>query len=123
MKELKYIEKIRSGESLLSMPQSLSQILSMISDGEFSMDDLNDVIMKDPVLTSKVLKMANSAFYSQRTQISTVNQAVIMLGVMQANIDCKSGCYYAWRHAGQMPGFVNLRFSNRITREEIWYRL
>jgi len=83
MKELKYINKIQSGDSLLSMPQSLSQILSMINGDDFSMDDLADVIMKDPGLTSKVLKMANSAFYHKSTEISTVNQAVILLGVMQ----------------------------------------
>jgi len=83
MKEIKYIDKIRSGDSLLSMPQSLSQILSMINADDFSMDDLAAVIMKDPSLTSKVLKMANSAFYRQRAQISTVNQALVMLGVTQ----------------------------------------
>jgi HD-like signal output (HDOD) protein len=83
MKELKYIDKIRSGDSLLSMPQSLSKIISMINNDDFSMDDLSGIIMKDPGLTSKVLKMANSAFYRQRTQIATVNQAVIMLGAMQ----------------------------------------
>lgn len=83
MKELKYIDKIRSGDSLLSMPQSLSKILTMINADDFSMDDLSDIIMKDPGLTSKVLKMANSAFYRQHSQIATVNQAVVMLGVMQ----------------------------------------
>jgi putative nucleotidyltransferase with HDIG domain len=83
MKELKYVDKIRSGDSLLSMPQSLSQILSMINSDDFSMDDLGDIILKDPGLTSKVLKMANSAFYRQQSEISTVNQAVVMLGVMQ----------------------------------------
>ncbi len=83
MKELKYVEKIRSEDSLLSMPQSLSQILTMINNDEFSMEDLAQVIMQDPGLTGKVLKMANSAFYRQQARISTVNQALMMLGVMQ----------------------------------------
>ncbi len=83
MKELKYVEKIKSEDSLLSMPQSLSQILTMINNDEFSMEDLARVIMHDPGLTGKVLKMANSAFYRQQAQIATVNQALMMLGVMQ----------------------------------------
>ena len=83
MKELKYIEKIRSGGTLLSMPQSLAQVLSMINKDGFGMQDLGRVIMNDPGLTSKVLKMANSAFYRRQAQIATVNQAVIVLGVTQ----------------------------------------
>ncbi len=83
MKELKYIEKIRGGHSLLSMPQSLSQILSMINKDGFSMEDLAGIIMKDAGLTSKVLKMANSAFYRHQARISTIHQAVMMLGMTQ----------------------------------------
>lgn len=80
MKELKYIEKIRGEESLLSLPQSLSEVLTLVGIGDYSMDDLANVIMQDPGLTSKVLKMANSSFYSHRSQISSVHQATVILG-------------------------------------------
>ncbi|NMC43990.1 MAG: HDOD domain-containing protein [candidate division Zixibacteria bacterium] len=83
MKELKYIEKIRREDSLLSLPQSLSQILAMVGNDDFSVNDLARVILKDPGLTSKILKMANSAFYQQRSRIASVNQAVMMLGIIQ----------------------------------------
>jgi putative nucleotidyltransferase with HDIG domain len=83
MKELKYIEKIRSEDSLLSMPQSLSRILSMVDSDDFSMEDLSKIIMKDTGLTSKILRMANSAFYMQQSKISTVQQATVMLGITQ----------------------------------------
>lgn len=83
MKELKYIEKIRREDSLLSLPQSLSQILNMVGGDDFSVDDLTRVILKDPGLTSKILKLANSAFYQRRSRIATVNQAVMMLGIIQ----------------------------------------
>ena len=83
MKELRYVERIRGEESLLSMPQSLSQILTMVNGDDFSMKDLSRVIMKDPGLTTKALKMANSAFYRHQCKISTVDQAVMMLGAMQ----------------------------------------
>lgn len=83
MKELKYVEKLRSEESLLSLPQSLSQVLSMVGTDDYSMEDLSQVIMKDPGLTSRILKMANSSFYGHRSKISTLHQAVMMLGIMQ----------------------------------------
>jgi len=83
MKELKYIERIRREDSLLSLPQSLSRILNMVGSDDFSVNDLSKIILSDPGLTSKILKMANSAFYRQRSQISTVHQAVMILGIMQ----------------------------------------
>lgn len=83
MKELKYVEKIKKGDSLLSLPQSLSQIINMVGKDDFSVNDLADVILKDPGLTSRLLRIANSAFYRQRSQIATVQQAVMVLGVMQ----------------------------------------
>ena len=83
MKELKYVEKLQRDNSLLSLPQSLSQILAMVGRDDCSMDDLSDVILKDPGLTSRILKMANSSFYRQSSKISTVKQAVVMLGMMQ----------------------------------------
>lgn len=83
MKELKYIEKIKRDVALLSLPQSLSQIITMVGKDDFSVDDLAKVIMNDPALTSRLLRMANSSFYHQKSQIATVKQAVMLLGMMQ----------------------------------------
>jgi len=83
MKELKYIEKIRQDDLLLSLPQSLAEVLSMVGSEDYSIDDLIRIIMKDAGLTSRILKMANSSFYGHRNQISTLHQAVMMLGIMQ----------------------------------------
>jgi len=83
MNELKYVQKLQRQSTLLSLPQSLSEILAMVGSDDFSMEDLTNVILKDPGLVSRILKMANSPFYRQRSQISTVKQAIMMLGVMQ----------------------------------------
>ncbi|MCK5125494.1 MAG: HDOD domain-containing protein [candidate division Zixibacteria bacterium] len=83
MQELKYVDKIRNDDSLLSLPQSLSQVLSMVGTDDYSMEDLSNIIMKDPGLTTRILKMANSSFYGHSSEISTLHQAVMMLGAMQ----------------------------------------
>ena len=54
--------------------------MKLISSEESSVKDIAGVIIKDPTLTSRVLKMANSSFYRREGEISTVNQAVMMLG-------------------------------------------
>lgn len=42
--------------------------------------DLVQVIDKDPVVTVKILKVVNSAYYSLPKQITSINHAVVYLG-------------------------------------------
>ncbi len=75
------IEDIRSNSKLLSLPQTLSKILNEIGKEDFSPDRLASIVLKDPSLTGRILKLANSPFYARFNKITTVNQAVSMLGV------------------------------------------
>ncbi|MBD3332569.1 HDOD domain-containing protein [candidate division GN15 bacterium] len=75
------IEEIRSNSKLLSLPQTLSEILDEVGKDNFSPDRLASIILKDPSLTGRILKLANSPFYARFNKITTVNQAVSLLGV------------------------------------------
>jgi len=81
MKKIDIVEQIRSNEKLLSLPQVLSEILEEVGKEDFSADSLAKIILKDPSLTGRILKMANSSFYQRVTEIKTVHQAVSILGV------------------------------------------
>ena len=113
MNELKYIDKIRKEESLLSLPQSLSHILTMVGNDDFSMEDLSKVILKDPGLTSRILKMANSSFYRHQSEISTVHQAVMMLGIMQVKCLALSASVF---NTGSIEKKSHVDFSELFSR-------
>lgn len=81
MNKIDILAQIRSNEKLLSLPQVLSEILEEVGKEDFSADSLAKIILKDPALTSRLLKMANSSFYQRVTEINTVHQAVSILGV------------------------------------------
>jgi HD-like signal output (HDOD) protein len=81
MKKLAIIEEIKRHDDLLSLPQALSEILREIDKPDFGPDKLVRIVLKDPALTSRILKMANSSFYHRFSDISTVNQAVQVLGM------------------------------------------
>jgi diguanylate cyclase (GGDEF)-like protein len=66
--------------NLPSPPVIAAQILNTIQDEESSLDDLEQVISADPALTSKLLRIANSAFYSLPYEVSNVNRALSILG-------------------------------------------
>ena len=51
-------------------------------DANASADQLANVILRDLALTSKLLKLVNSAFYGHRTaEITSISQAVVFLGI------------------------------------------
>lgn len=67
-------------EDLPTLPSVVTQIIKMVEDPDTSAADMNSVISQDPALTAKVLKLVNSAFYGFSRQISTVREAVVILG-------------------------------------------
>lgn len=68
-------------EVLPTLPAVATQVFHIASDPNSSASDLSDVIKLDQALTSKLLKIVNSAFYGFRQKIGTVNHAVVILGL------------------------------------------
>ncbi len=81
MNKIDILEQIRNNENLLSLPQVLSEVLKEVGKDDFTADSLARIILKDPSLTGRILKMANSPFYQRVAEIKTVPQAVSVLGV------------------------------------------
>ena len=77
----KIISQINDDSNLLSMPQSLYQILNEVDKEDFSPQKLAEIIKTDPALTARILSLANSTFYQRFSRTTTVNQAVSVLGV------------------------------------------
>ncbi len=63
-----------------SIKTVVSGIVNTISDPRSTTKDLQDIIEVDPPLTAKVLKIANSAYYSSPKRISEIRQALIWIG-------------------------------------------
>lgn len=65
---------------LPSPPAIALQILNTVQDESKSLQDLAKIISADPALTGKVLRIANSGFYAARTEITSVERALSILG-------------------------------------------
>ncbi len=81
MDKLTIVEQIQKSSDLLSLPQAVSELLSEMEKPDFNSDVLSRIVLKDPSLTGRILKIANSSFYHRFSDISTVNQAVVVLGL------------------------------------------
>jgi putative nucleotidyltransferase with HDIG domain len=67
-------------DSMPAFPKSVQRILELTRDVNSSPKDLVEVIDKDPVVTVKILKVVNSAYYSLPKQITSIGHAVVYLG-------------------------------------------
>jgi len=67
-------------DSMPAFPQSVQKILDLTRDVACSPKDLVQVIDKDPVVTVKVLRVVNSAYYGLSNPITSIDHAVVFLG-------------------------------------------
>ncbi|GAB4214917.1 MAG: HDOD domain-containing protein [Rhodoferax sp.] len=67
-------------DGMPAFPKSVEKILELTRDVNATPKDLVQVIDKDPVVTVKILKVVNSAYYSLPKQITSIGHAVVYLG-------------------------------------------
>ncbi len=66
---------------LPSPPAIALRILEAVKKGDASFGELAQIISVDPALTAKVLKVANSSFYSMPNKVNTIEKALSILGM------------------------------------------
>jgi HD-like signal output (HDOD) protein len=112
-------ERIRTLASqitgLPALPLIASELLEAVDDPDTSAAKMAALISSDPGLATRLLKLANSAFYGFPKRIGTVNLAVVVLGFETVRDLCLSvliaDCFYQgddelpfemeafWRHS------------------------
>jgi putative nucleotidyltransferase with HDIG domain len=68
-------------ERMPAFPKSVQKILELTRNINCLPKDLVSVIEKDPVMTVKILKVINSAYYSLPSKITSISQSVVYLGI------------------------------------------
>lgn len=63
-----------------SMPDTSAKLLTMLKDSETSAVQIENVLKYDPGLTANILKLTNSAYFGIPSKVSSVKQAVVLLG-------------------------------------------
>lgn len=79
IKNDKFIRLLNSIQKLPTLP-SLYQTLLKAVETKRSMEEIADIIGKDPTVTTKLLQIANSSFYGS-SQISSIKDALVRIGL------------------------------------------
>ncbi|NDY41784.1 HDOD domain-containing protein [Dissulfurirhabdus thermomarina] len=67
-------------EELPTIPQILNRVLHEVDSATSTAASLEKVIRDDPMLTAKILRMANSPYYGLAGEVNSIARAVMVLG-------------------------------------------
>jgi HD-like signal output (HDOD) protein len=76
----RYRRFIEQMDQIPSLSGIVSRLIKVVNSSDSSAEDVAELIERDPALTSKVLRLANSAFYGIPRSVSSVQSAVVILG-------------------------------------------
>ncbi len=75
------IDLVKSSKTELpALPAIVNNILSAASNDSTSTEDLARIISYDPGITNKLLRLANSIYYGQRTRVDAIKRAIVVIG-------------------------------------------
>lgn len=71
---------LRQTPALPSVPRIVHELIQTMSDDGAPMQEVARKLAADPVLSAKILRLANSVYYSVPRSVSTIDEALRMLG-------------------------------------------
>ncbi len=98
-----------------SLPQSLAAVLKALNNPASGMNEIAGVISKDVSLTTRVLKMVNSAQYGRHHKVSKVSEAVKVMGLNSIKMLTLSSSVF-----GMIP---DKELADRCDIKRIWRHL
>ncbi len=94
---------------LRPLAATAQQVLKLTAEDRFSAYELANVIASDQALTAKMLRLSNSAYYGFPRRITTMRDAVVLLGFRQVRAATVASCVIE-----AMPA------SNHIAYQQFW---
>lgn len=73
-------KKLSQLDHLPTLPLIVTELLNLLDNPKSTPKEINELIRNDQSLTTKTLKMVNSSYYGFPREISTVTEAVVILG-------------------------------------------
>lgn len=79
---MRLAELLQQPQALPTVPQVVHQLIDSLNHEDTPIGQVSRAIGADPVLSAKLLRLANSSYYHLSRTIGTVDDAVVMLGFM-----------------------------------------
>src|SRR5690606_29742711 len=77
------------------LPDFAHRVIDMVSNEDVSVGPLAAVVSKDQVLASRLLGLANSAYFAAMTEVTTVQDAIMRMGTAAVRNLVVTVCFYS----------------------------
>jgi putative nucleotidyltransferase with HDIG domain len=78
--QVSLVERLNGIRDLPSIPNTLNKVLNELARDSSTADTIETIIKEDPLLTAKLLKVANSPYYGMAGKISSIARAIVIMG-------------------------------------------
>ncbi len=78
-----YRDQIYSLSGLPTLPEIATEVMKLTREDRLSASQMVPIIDKDPSLTMKLLKIANSAYYGIGEKVDSLRQAIVVIGMRE----------------------------------------
>lgn len=130
--------RLRESIALPTLPSVATKLIELANDPDSQLEEIEKLIRLDPVLSSKLLSIANSVWYGSRIKSNTVTQALKVIGLNSAMSLALSfslvrvvkeqnsqglGYELFWKRsllAGVVARSIGVRLANKINPEELF---
>ncbi len=75
------LELLKRSAAVPSVPHVVTRFLEMTQGAEFEYDDLAELLGTDPGMASEILRLANSALFGVTRKVTSLKQALTLLGL------------------------------------------
>ena len=112
LKDPKILKRLAGIREIPTLPEVMQNVMTALASEDSSAEDLAVILSNDQALCSKVLKVANSAFFAQSRRIYDINDAVVLLGFDSiAQLTLATAIF---------PAFGTVRSSERFDVNAFW---
>lgn len=103
------------GVRIATQPEVAAKILKLSADPGAGLRQYSEAVKVDPALSGRLLRVANSAFFAQRSAVTSVERACVLLGLER--LKAVSLGFYLSRAA---VGDVNRALARRVWGESVF---
>src|SRR5689334_23378678 len=74
-------DALKKVSTIATLPEVTAKIVQTVEDPKSTAAQLHKIVAHDPALVTRILKVVNSSFYGLPGQVSSVERAIVMLGL------------------------------------------
>ena len=101
---------IKKIEQIPTLPIVSQKIMLLLGDEDVSLSKVASLIERDQALAIKILKVANSAFYRTLSKVSSIDHALVILGIEEVKAILLAFSIHNFFSGGRDGNFDRVRF-------------